>query len=185
MSTVNQQQKHQPVSSLDDSTIDHLTKVDHLHSNNMIISDKVAHYEEEEEDEDDEIRPRSGNNQRKGFLQNDNNGGGGGAVEEDEIIDVRMTVQQGSFLPIMCMIERSEIDLNTYVIDANTGAKFVHYTGHFGNLKALRVLVELHGVKPEEHQDSYKLTVAHYAARSGELEILIYLSRVSQQVMGM
>jgi len=41
----------------------------------------------------------------------------------------------------MCLIERKELDASSYVIDANTGAKVIHYTGHFGKLKALKALV--------------------------------------------
>jgi hypothetical protein len=43
------------------------------------------------------------------------------------------------------LIERGEIDLSKYVVDANTGAKVIHYTGHFGKLKALKALVEVYG----------------------------------------
>ena len=87
-----------------------------------------------------------------------------------------MTVQQGSFLPMMCMIEKGEIDPNNYVVDANTGAKIIHYTGHFGNKKALRALIEVFKVDLAQ-TDFYKLNIAHYAARQGELSILFYISK--------
>ena len=51
------------------------------------------------------------------------------------------------------------------MIDANTGAKVLHYTGHFGKLKALKALVEVYDQDPSQLVDFYKLTVAHYAAR--------------------
>lgn len=98
--------------------------------------------------------------------------------DEENKIDVRLTVQQGSFLPVMCLISKSQLEASTYVVDANTGAKVIHYTGHFGKLKALKALVEEFGLDPRQQVDFYKLTVAHYAARSGELAILVYLSKV-------
>ncbi len=61
------------------------------------------------------------------------------------------------------------MDPSTYVIDANTGATVIHYTGHFGKLKALKTLIEEFNVDPVQQLDFYKLTVAHYAARQGEL----------------
>lgn len=101
------------------------------------------------------------------------------ASEEQPKIEVRLTVQQGSFLPILCLIENGEIFGSDYIIDANTGAKVIHYTGHFGNLKALRTLVEEYQIDPCTQVDHYKLTTAHYAARSGYLSVLVYLSKVS------
>jgi hypothetical protein len=68
--------------------------------------------------------------------------------EEEPKIDVRMTVQQGSFLPTLCLLQKKAIDASTYVIDGNTGAHVMHYTGHFGSVKALKTLVEEFGIDP-------------------------------------
>lgn len=95
------------------------------------------------------------------------------SIEDEDKIDIRLTVQQGSFLPITCLIERGELDPTKYIIDANTGAKVIHYTGHFGKLKALKALVEVYGLNPAKQLDFYNLTVAHYAARQGQLSILV------------
>ena len=53
---------------------------------------------------------------------------------------------------------------STYIVDPNTGAVAVHYTGHFGKLLALKTLVEEFQINPNT-QDFYLLNVAHYAAR--------------------
>jgi len=86
-------------------------------------------------------------------------------------------------MPIIGLIARGEIDPKKYVIDMNTGATALHYTGHFGKLKALKTLIEVFKVDPLTQLDSYKLTVAHYAARSGELSTLVYLSKVCSSIM--
>jgi hypothetical protein len=99
--------------------------------------------------------------------------------ETSQQIDIRQSVQKGSFLPLMCLMARNEIDITNYIIDSNTGAKPIHYTGHFGNFKALKTMVEVFNIEPSQHLDYYNMTVAHYAARSGELKVLIYLARVS------
>jgi hypothetical protein len=72
------------------------------------------------------------------------------SIEDEDKIDIRLTVQQGSFLPIMCLIEKRELDPSIYVIDANTGARVIHYTGHFGKLKALKALVEVYDLDPSK-----------------------------------
>lgn len=97
--------------------------------------------------------------------------------EEQKKIEVRMTVQQGSFMPLICLIARGEVDATQFIIDTNTGATAIHYTGHFGKLKALIALVEEFNVDPMTQLDNFNLTVAHYAARSGDLAILVYLSK--------
>ena len=74
----------------------------------------------------------------------------------------------------MCLAKRDLINPQTYIIDPSTGAKIIHFTGHFGKLKALKALIEQFSIDPLSI-DYYKLTVAHYAARSGELAILVYL----------
>jgi len=97
--------------------------------------------------------------------------------EEQKKIEVRMTVQQGSFMPLICLVARGEVDPIKFIIDRNTGATTLHYTGHFGKLKALKALIEEFDVDPMTQLDNFKLTVAHYAARQGELAILVYLSK--------
>lgn len=74
----------------------------------------------------------------------------------------------------MCLIAKNQIDPNTYVVDHTTGAKVIHYIGHFGKLKALKAFLTKFKVDPNI-LDFYRLTVAHYAARTGELAILVYL----------
>jgi hypothetical protein len=69
--------------------------------------------------------------------------------------------------------------VTNYIVDASTGAKVVHYTGHFGKLKALKTLVSSLGIDHCLLNDYYNLNVAHYAARSGELEVLKYLQKVN------
>lgn len=100
-------------------------------------------------------------------------------VEDIPIIDVRQSIQKGSFLPVMALLQSKSFDPATYIVDPNTGAKPIHYSGHFGKLKFLKTLVEVYRLDPSQILDQYNMTVAHYAARSGELPILIYLARVS------
>ena len=76
----------------------------------------------------------------------------------------------------MSVIENGSIDPSTYVMDPNTGAKIIHYTAHYGNLKAMRALIEERNVDAFSSLDVYRLTPAHYAARSGNLAILVYLT---------
>lgn len=101
--------------------------------------------------------------------------------DDDEVVklNARESVQKGSLLPFMSLVASNLIDPSTYIVDLNTGAKAIHYAGHFGNLKALRVFIEIYRLEPSTMLDSYGLTVAHYAARSGDLAILRYLARVS------
>ena len=80
-------------------------------------------------------------------------------------------------MPLICLVAKKEIDPTKFIIDPNTGATAIHYTGHFGKLKALIALIEEFDVDPMAQFDSFKLTVAHYAARSGELAILVYLGK--------
>ena len=77
---------------------------------------------------------------------------------------------------MICLIEKGLLDSSSYVIDPNTGAKPAHYAAHYGNLKALRYLIEEQNVDVFSTYDTYKLNPAHYAARSGNLPILIYLT---------
>jgi hypothetical protein len=97
--------------------------------------------------------------------------------EEQKKIEVRMTVQQGSFMPLICLVARGEVDPTKFIIDGHTGSTALHYSGHFGKLKALKTLIEEFDVDPMTQLDNFKLTVAHYAARQGELAILVYLSK--------
>jgi ankyrin repeat protein len=50
--------------------------------------------------------------------------------------------------------------------------------GHFGKIKALKAIVEKFNADVNQ-QDFYKLTMAHYAARTGELSILVYLKNIA------
>lgn len=67
-------------------------------------------------------------------------------------------------MPLICLVSNAELNPNTYIVDANTGATAVHYTGHFGKLLALKTLLEVFKVNATI-QDFYMLNVAHYAAR--------------------
>ena len=67
-------------------------------------------------------------------------------------------------MPIICLISRGDLNPSTFIVDPNTGAVAVHYTGHFGKLLALKTLVEEFQINPNT-QDFYLLNVAHYAAR--------------------
>ena len=137
---------------------------------------------EEEDDDENQLSTRNGiSYSRSSSIVST----GGGITEErkqeeeEKKIDIRLTVQQGSFMPIIGLVARKEIDPTKYVIDMNTGATVLHYTGHFGKLKALKTLIEVFGVDPITQLDSYKLTAVHYAARSGELSVLVYLSKLN------
>lgn len=44
----------------------------------------------------------------------------------------------------MTLVASNLIDPSTFIIDMNTGARAIHYAGHFGNLKALRAFVEVY-----------------------------------------
>jgi len=46
--------------------------------------------------------------------------------------------------PYIMLIEKNLIDPNEYVIDKQTGSKGLHYAAHFGNIKALRTLIEVY-----------------------------------------
>ena len=67
---------------------------------------------------------------------------------DDEAIDARKSVQQGSFLPIMCLFEKKLIDPATFIIDPNTGATTLHYCAHFGKVKPLKALIERFNIDP-------------------------------------
>jgi hypothetical protein len=75
------------------------------------------------------------------------------------------------------LIEKKLLDPCTFVVDYNTGANVFHYVGHFGKMKALKVLLTKFRVDPNT-LDFYKLTCAHYAARTGELGVLSELSKI-------
>lgn len=79
-------------------------------------------------------------------------------------------------MPTLCLLQKKALDGSTYVIDGNTGAHVMHYTGHFGSVKALKTLVEEFGIDPSSQIDFYKLNTAHYAARSGNVNVLVYLN---------
>jgi hypothetical protein len=74
------------------------------------------------------------------------------------------------------LIKHGKLDPSAFIVDPNTGARVIHYTGHFGKVKPLKTLAEEFQMDPLL-KDYYGMTVAHYAGRSGELGILIYLSK--------
>jgi hypothetical protein len=78
---------------------------------------------------------------------------------------------------VICLIEKKQLDPKTFIVDYQTGAHVLHYAGHFGKLKALKVLIENYKIDPNS-EDYYKLTIAHYAGRTGELGILMYLKDI-------
>lgn len=74
----------------------------------------------------------------------------------------------------MCLIKQGLVDPSDFVCDYITGAKVIHYAGHFGKIKALKTLIEEFKMDAKL-KDGYDLNVAHYAARQGELPALLYL----------
>ena len=64
--------------------------------------------------------------------------------------------------------------MNKFVVDSSQGAKLVHFMGHFGKLKPLRTFVDKFDLRLDGEDDTQH-TIVHYAARQGELAILLYL----------
>lgn len=77
-------------------------------------------------------------------------------------------------MPAICLIENGLINADTYIVEYQSGGKIIHFAAHFGKLKAFKTLVERYKANVEI-LDSYNMTPAHYAARTGELSILLYL----------
>lgn len=62
------------------------------------------------------------------------------------MIDVRLAITQGSFLPVTLLAQSGKFPVNDYIIDMNQGAKLVHYIGTFGKIKALKTFLTNFGL---------------------------------------
>ena len=94
--------------------------------------------------------------------------------QDDGAFNVRETVFQGSFLPITLLAHKGLVDVNQFIVDLQFDAKLIHYIGHWGKLKPLKCFVEKLGIQLDS-KDKFGQTVAHYAARKGQLGCLVYL----------
>ena len=77
------------------------------------------------------------------------------------------------------------IDIGNFIVDYNTGGKLIHYIGHFGKVKALKALLARAPDLDLASLDFYKLTIAHYAARSGETAILKAIHQINPSILSM
>eukprot|EP00347_Sterkiella_histriomuscorum_P000327 403376303 len=178
--SIDQEDTMRGSSSQAKSTDDDIQTEDDAPSNNK---HRVSHDSESETDSDHEGHNGGGCSSCEDDHDVEKNGGGKkkknkkrkGKKEdqpvEDDRIDIRLTITQGSFLPAMALIENKLLDPDTFIVDPNIQAKIIHYVGHFGNVKALRSLIEVQGADSNV-QDSYKLNLAHYAAREGHAQVL-------------
>ena len=90
------------------------------------------------------------------------------------MIDYRMKVKGGSFLPAMALLKSNEIEVEAPV-DEVQGLRILHYAAYFGKIKALSALSE------EFHADIGAIdyrgqTPLHIATNSGEIGALVFLS---------
>ena len=77
-------------------------------------------------------------------------------------------------MPATLVASQGHLDVNTFLVNASESAKIVHILGHVGNIKALRTFHEEFGMELNA-EDKNGQTIVHYAARSGNLGILLYL----------
>ena len=84
---------------------------------------------------------------------------------------------QGSFLPVTLLALAGKFPTNEFIIDPKQGAKLVHYLGTFGNVKALKTFMDKFNIELGA-VDTHGQTIVHYAARKGELAMLMYLRKV-------
>ena len=95
-------------------------------------------------------------------------------------IDIRQSIIQGSFLPVVVMALAGKFPINDYIIDKSQGAKLVHYIGTFGKVKTLKTFLRRFEVDLGATDDNGQ-TIVHYAARRGQLTMLKYLRQEGEQ----
>jgi ankyrin repeat protein len=93
--------------------------------------------------------------------------------DPSKAINVIQCCLDGSFKPFLACVQLGYIDKD-YLIDPQLGRKVIHLIAHFGNVKSMRVIHEIWkaDIKTKDYQG---LNPLHYAAGSGELEMLKYL----------
>ena len=97
--------------------------------------------------------------------------------EEDERIDLKRTIIEGSFLPVVALLKQGSLNVED-MIDEGQGLRLIHYACYFGKIKALRCLVEIFNA--DVNATDYRgQTPLHVASVSGELGPLLYLSSQS------
>jgi len=95
---------------------------------------------------------------------------------DDEHLDVRVSVQNGSFLPAILLLERGIIKPD-FIIEPTAGIQIIHFTCYYGKIITLKALIELYKADPNS-VDYRGQSPYHVAAASGELKPLVYLSRL-------
>ena len=83
------------------------------------------------EDEDEEFVPTVKKNKEKKVYRRAMN-----------TLDVAYVTGQGSFRPGCYLVNKGLMDPFKFIIDPNSGANFIHYAAHFGNVKCLKFLNE-------------------------------------------
>ena len=98
------------------------------------------------------------------------------SLSPEEMKDVVKRALQGSFLPIMAVLETQEENLDPdMVIDAERGLTLLHSAAYYGKIKPMRALVErFHADK--RAQDYQGQTPLHIATLAGNLEACVYLT---------
>ncbi|CDW71334.1 probable s-acyltransferase at2g14255-like [Stylonychia lemnae] len=100
---------------------------------------------------------------------------------DDDTVNIILTIQQKSFLPYILLVEKELIDPKEFVIDKQTGSRGLHYAAHFGNIKALKALIETYQQDPFMN-DLYDMNISHYGARMDNLNILLYCDRLDRKL---
>lgn len=98
-----------------------------------------------------------------------------------EGIDAVQRALQGSFLPYICLLASKNKNKNTKVfaepnklVDESQGLTLLHSTSYFGNVKAMKCLVERFGA--DVNLADYRgQTPLHIAVLSGNLNSVVYL----------
>lgn len=98
-------------------------------------------------------------------------------LDTTEMQNVALRTKQGSFLPIMAVLETQKakhVDGNL-IIDHEQGLRLLHTAAFYGKIKAVRALVEKHGAKVAI-PDYRGQTPLHIAALAGNIEVVVYLA---------
>lgn len=93
--------------------------------------------------------------------------------DEETKIDLKYTINEGSFLPVITVLNQQAVDVEE-VIDEGQGYRLIHYASYFGKIKALRALIEIFFADVNS-LDYRGQTPLHVASVSGELGAMMYL----------